>query len=660
MREKAMNKKEKLEKIKILITELNKATEAYDKGKPYISDLEWDNMYFELVKLENECNFYSEKSPTQTVNYKLVNELKKVKHNHLMLSLNKTKDWNVFLNYFKSKDTVGMLKLDGLTCSLRYVDGYLISAETRGNGEIGEDVLHNAKVIKSIPKRINYKDELILDGEIICTYQNFEQWKDEYKNPRNFAAGSIRLLDAKECANRNLTFVVWNVVKGFDFNNYFINRLEKVEELGFTVTPWTSSFDWDVKEYLEEQANKLGYPIDGLVGRFNDIDFGQSLGFTAHHSNAAFAFKFYDEIYDTKLKYIDWTMGRTGVLTPVAVFEPIDINGTIVERASMHNYGIMRELLGSCAYVGEPLKVFKSNMIIPQLKPVDKKYQYDYGYVISHGGITANDEIEFCPICKGACSIEESKDGILNMVCENPQCQGKLINQLDHFCSKKGLDIKGLSKATLEKLIDWKWVSNIFDIYNLDKYKKEWMQKTGFGEKSVNNILIAIKNSTSSNLSDYIAAIGIPLIGKTVSKELVKYVKDYDDFRNKIKENFDFTTIEGFGYAMDKEIKNFDYTYADKLYNSYMNLENKNQENQNNKLNNINFVITGKLKTFKNRDAIKAAIESYGGKVTGSVTKNTQYLINNDINSTSTKNKTAKSLNIPIITEEQFLKMIDN
>lgn len=266
---------------------------------------------------------------------------------------------------------------------------------------------------------------------------------------------------------------------------------------------------------------------------------------------------------------------------------------------------------------------------------------------------------KICPICGSNTTIEISESGTENLICENPQCQGKLINRLDHFCSKKGLDIKGLSKATLEKLIDWGWVSNILDIYKLDSYRKEWEAKPGFGKKSVDNILQSIKDSTNTTLVDYISAIGIPLIGKTVSKELVKHIENYDDFRNKIKENFDFSSIDGFGYAMDFEIKNFNYNDADNLYNYCMHIENPKEEVKD-KLKDITFCVTGKLKTFKNRDTIKAEIESYGGKVTGSVTKNTQYLINNDINSTSSKNKTAKSLGIPIITEEQFLNMIDN
>lgn len=356
----------KIERIKELTEELNRLTELYDKGIPEISDKEWDDMYFELVNLEQEYNYVMPNSPTQRINYTVVNELQKVKHNHPMLSLDKTKNWNEFIQYFMNKDVVGMIKLDGLTCSLRYVNGKLVSAETRGNGEEGEDILHNALVIKNIPKKINYTDELIIDGEIICTKQDFEGFKNEYANPRNFASGSIRLLDSKECDSRNLKFILWNVIKG-PYNTVIDNFIE-MQNLGFTVTPWTSSFDLDAKDFLVKQAEENGYPIDGLVGRFNDISFGESLGTTGHHSRAAYVFKFYDELYETKLLDIEWTLGKTGALTPTAVFEPVEIDGSIVERASLSNISIMKQTLGDCPFVDQVIKVTKRNCIIPKIE----------------------------------------------------------------------------------------------------------------------------------------------------------------------------------------------------------------------------------------------------------------------------------------------------
>ena len=639
-----------------LITELNKATVAYDKGEPIMSDKEWDDLYFELQSLEKKYGQSLENSPTRKIHFEKVSELKKVKHSHPMLSLDKTKDIDVIKSFFGDKDRIAMCKMDGLTCSLTYENGKLISAETRGDGIVGEDITHNALVIPSIPNRINYSERLVIDGEIICTYYDFENFKDEYKNPRNFASGSIRLLDSKECANRKLTFVAWDVIEGMS-GKLLTENLQELNKLGFNIVPITVSDTVEVQiDTIKDFAKAFGYPIDGVVFKFNDIEYGKSLGATDHHFKNAIAYKFYDEEYETRLITIHWTMGRTGILTPVAVFEPIEIDGTIVERASLHNYSIMREVLGSCAYVGQKIKVYKANQIIPQISDAVK---FDYGTVVSHGGVFANDEPECCPICGGSTEIIKSADGIMNMYCSNPNCEGKLINRIDHYCSKKGLDIKGLSKATLEKLIDWGWISNIQDIYNLKDIKEEWISKPGFGVKSVNNILSAIEESKKCKLENFISAIGIPLIGRTVSKELVKYINDYDDFKEKIKNNYDFSDIEGFGPAMNKAIHDFDYTSADTIYYNYLTIEQSQKEEiaeGGSSLEGMTFVITGKLKSFKNRDELKAVIESKGGKVAGSVSKNTNYLINNDNLSTTAKNKKAQELGIPIITEETFLK----
>ena len=637
-----------------LITELNKASVAYDKGEPIMSDKEWDDLYFELQSLEKKYGQSLENSPTRKIHFEKVSELKKVKHSHPMLSLDKTKDIDVIKSFFGDKDRIAMCKMDGLTCSLTYENGKLISAETRGDGIVGEDITHNALVIPSIPNRINYSERLVIDGEIICTYNNFENFKDEYKNPRNFASGSIRLLDSKECANRKLTFVAWDVIEGMS-GKLLTENLQELNKLGFNIVPITVSDTVEVQiDTIKDFAKVFGYPIDGVVFKFNDIEYGKSLGATDHHFKNAIAYKFYDEEYETRLITIHWTMGRTGILTPVAVFEPIEIDGTIVERASLHNYSIMREVLGSCAYVGQKIKVYKANQIIPQISDAVK---FDYGTVVSHGGVSANDEPERCPICGGGTEIIKSADGIMNMYCSNPNCEGKLINRIDHYCSKKGLDIKGLSKATLEKLIDWGWISNIQDIYNLKDIKEEWISKPGFGVKSVNNILSAIEESKKCKLENFISAIGIPLIGRTVSKELVKYINNYDDFKEKIKNNYDFSDIEGFGPAMNKAIHDFDYTSADAIYYTYLTIEQPQKEEiteGGSSLEGMTFVITGKLKSFKNRDELKAVIESKGGKVAGSVSKNTSYLINNDNLSTTAKNKKAQELGIPIITEETF------
>ena len=637
-----------LEEIKMQIAQLNMWTKAYEEGHPIVSDKKWDEAYFRLADLENKANIHLPNSPTQKVVYEVQTELKKVTHNHPMLSADKTKDWDKFVQYFGDKDVVGMLKLDGLTLSLRYVDGHLVSAETRGDGEIGEDVTMNATTIASIPKYIDYTDELIIDGEIICRYCDFTAFSGEYANPRNFAAGSIRLLDPNECKRRNLTFVAWHVVKGL--TNDVAKNLNHLVGLGFLTTPWTSSFDLDAKEYLIDCAKELSYPIDGLIGRFMDREYGDSLGATSHHSKAIYAFKFYDETVQARLNTIKWQVGRSGVLTPIACFDPIEIEGTTVERASLHNYSVMRETLGPCAYIGEPLQVYKANQIIPQILPVDDKWRYDYGYVISHCGVSANDEPEFCPCCEKPVYRRVSDSGVENYYCENPQCEGKLVERLEHFCSRKGLDIRGLSEQTLEKLVDWKWVESIKDLYNLSSRQGEWKNKLGFGEKSVDNILVAIENSKHTTLEKFISAIGIPLIGERVSKILAEKCENWETFRNLIeKDSFSFEEWDGFGYEMNRELKHFNYDEADELAKMFT--FTVVEKAGNDVLKGKTFVITGKLS--RKRDEIKAEIESLGGKVGSSITAKTDYLIANQPENT-TKYNTALAKGIPIITEEEY------
>lgn len=637
-----------LEEIKMQIAQLNMWTKAYDEGHPIVSDKKWDEAYFRLADLENKANIHLPNSPTQKVVYEVQTELKKVTHNHPMLSADKTKDWDKFVQYFGNKDVIGMLKLDGLTLSLRYIDGHLVSAETRGDGEIGEDVTMNATTIASIPKYIDYTDELIIDGEIICRYCDFAAFSDEYDNPRNFAVGSIRLLDPNKCKRRKLTFVAWHVVKGL--TNNIVDNFNQLIKLGFTVTPWTSSFDWDAKEYLIDCAKELSYPIDGLIGRFMDREYGDSLGATSHHSKAIYAFKFYDETVQARLNTIKWQVGRSGVLTPIACFDPIEIEGTTVERASLHNYSVMREILGPCAYVGEPLQIYKANKIIPQILPVDDEWRYDYGYVVSHCGVSANDEPEFCPCCEKPVYRRVSDSGVENYYCENPQCEGRLVERLEHFCSRKGLDIRGLSEQTLEKLVDWKWVASIKDLYNLSSRQGEWKNKLGFGEKSVDNILVAIENSKHTTLEKFISAIGIPLIGERVSKILAEKCENWETFRNLIeKDSFSFEEWDGFGYEMNRELKHFNYDEADELAKMFT--FTVVEKAGNDVLKGKTFVITGKLS--RKRDEIKAEIESLGGKVGSSISAKTDYLIANQPENT-TKYNTALAKGIPIITEEEY------
>ena len=655
--------------IRSLIDELNRLTKLYDEGHPEISDKEWDDLYFKLKQMEEETGIIYPDSPTHHIYFESVSKLEKVKHNHPMLSLDKTKNIEDIKSFVNGHSWIAMAKLDGLTCSLKYMNGKLVSAETRGNGIEGEDVTHNAKVISSIPQTINYKKELVVDGEVICTYEDFEQFKNDYKNPRNFASGSIRLLDSKECQKRYLTFIAWDCFCDDHFYDNYLNypfntqktlslKLQILKDLGFIVVLNitdidTISIDLAISSLKENNSN---YPIDGIVFKYDNIDEYNAAGRTDHHFKGGLAYKFYDETYSTRLKHIQWTMGRTGVLTPVAVFDPIDIDGSTVERASLHNVSVMKEILGDCAYVGEHLQVYKANQIIPQIAEAGPKY--DYGYIIAHGGVSANDTIERCPICGGDVEYITSDDGVINAYCDNPLCEGKLINRLEHFCGKKGLDIKGLSKATFQKLIDWEWMKNIEDVFYLSNHRNEWIKKSGFGIASVDKILKSIEEHKHTTLDAFISAIGIPLIGRAVAKDLINYFETYEDFRNAVNDkDYHFYNLNNFGEEMDNSIKSFDYTEADKISKLLIfesPVVNNNKINDN--LAGKTIVITGKLTNFKNRAELKSVIEAHGGKVVDSISAKTDILINNDVNSTSSKNKAAQARNIPIISELDFIQ----
>lgn len=631
-----------------LVSWLNDRTKEYDEGNPTVSDAEWDNKYFELMQLERKTNLYIYNSPTQNIDYKVVNQLNKVSHNHNMLSLDKTKNWKEFISYFQDEPFVIMPKCDGLTVSIKYENGRLVSAETRGNGLVGEDVTHNILTVVNVPKRIRYSHTLVVDGEIVCKKHVFNDlFADEYANARNFAAGSIRLLDSNECANRYLSFIAWNVVEGLEEYDSFSDRMYALEGKGFEIVRF---FDIDDEEEAPSKliANSVDYDIDGLVGRFDDIEYGKSLGETSHHAKAAYAFKFYDEEYETTLKDIVYEVSRTGEMTPVAVFEDIDTGDSIINRASLHNISVMYDTMNGGAYVGEKITVCKMNEIIPQITKAETG--------VSHG-VTLIPIPEVCPICGKPTVIKQSESGVKTLHCTNEECPCRIINKFEHFCGKNGLDIIGLSKKTLGKLIDWGWLNTYNDIYNLKYHKTEWENKEGFGVKSVDKILSAIENSLNCSLEQYICAIGIPLVGKNVAKKLANTFTTWDDFMNAVDNNYNFYSLENFGSALNYEIKHFDYAdMGIKSLGYYINPITVTTENTGNSLQGMVFVVTGKLSSFANRDELKDKIESMGGKVSGSVSAKTNYLINNDINSTTGKNAKAKELNVPIISEQEFIQ----
>lgn len=660
-----MEKFDAATKMRRLIEYLNYHQDQYDAGTPKITDKEWDEAYMELKAFEQEFpSIEFENSPTKKIRYEVVSELKKVKHEYQpMLSLDKTKDISDIEDKFKNKQWIAMAKCDGLSCRLIYQGGRLIQAATRGNGEVGEDITHNARVVKNIPQYIPHDGRLVVDGEIVCFAQDFAPFAEEYANSRNFAAGSIRLLDAAESAKRNLSFIAWDCIYDDESENSFLSaQLEDLSLYGFEIVSWDCSGCQSIAEAIDTlkwDSEKIGLPIDGVVFKLNNKSEYYAAGTTSHHPSGAYAFKFYDEEYETELLDIEYTMGKTGVLTPTAVYKEIEIDGSKCSRASLHNINTMKTLLDT-PFTGQKIWVYKSNMIIPQISRSEISEVIDTKKLISIP--------EVCPICGGNTGIRESDSGTLELYCTNDACSGKLINQLEHFCSKKGLDIKGLSKATLEKLIDWNWVTRAKDLFYLYQREHEWINKPGFGAKSVKKILDAIEEARHTTLEKYLSAISIPLIGKTYARQLAQIFKTYQNFRTSVTPDplcgfgpFDFTQIEGFGPAMHDAIMSFDYYEADRMVD--MNIidfieEKSALEKSGNALEGKTFCVTGRVHIWKNRDELSAAVIDAGGKVTSSVSSKTDYLVNNDITSTSAKNIKAKELGIPIVTEEEVLEMM--
>ncbi|MBR5604211.1 MAG: NAD-dependent DNA ligase LigA [Bacteroidales bacterium] len=654
-------------RIKELVKTLNYYRDAYyNNQKSEVSDYEYDQLFDELKKLEEETGVILSNSPTQTVGYEVKSELKKVTHNHPMLSLDKTKSVDDLKKFLGDKIGILMLKLDGLTVSLRYMNGELVSAETRGNGETGEDILHNARVFNNIPLYIDYKDELIVDGEAIITWDAFEKINaglaedDKYKNPRNLASGSVRQLDSKIAAERNIKFIAWKMVKGSDSNS-FNKRLNILGDLGFEVTPryiLDREVIGEMINCLKETAEHNGYPIDGMVLGYDDVSYGESLGMTGHHMRSQMAFKFYDEEVETILKGIDWTMGKTGVLTPTAIFKPVEIDGTTVERASVHNISILKELE---LMAGDTITVYKANQIIPQIaENLSANARHKNGlYVWNH----LENVPAYCPICGGMAETKRDNSSEV-LMCMNPSCSGKLLGKLTHFVSKNAMNIDGLSEATLEKLIELNFVESFADIYELrNNFYIELVDLSGFGKKSVDKLIDAIEKSKNTTLDRFIYALCIPLIGRTASKTISKYFDgSFDRFYNEgCLKYFVFENLDDFGVSMSDSIRKYinDNIEMIKELASYLTFQTVQKTNTSSvNLSGKTFVITGSMNTFANRDEAKEQIESLGGKVSGSVSAKTSYLVNNDINSTSGKNKKAKELGIPIITEEELINMM--
>lgn len=638
-----------VKKIRELIDCLNKRTVEYDKGVPTVTDKEWDDSYFELKKLEKETGVIFPDSPTQSVYFQSVSKLKKIRHNHPMLSLEKTKSIDELKSFLGNNDYIAMAKMDGLTCSLRYVDGQLVSAETRGDGEIGEDIFHNAQIVRSIPKEIPIKEELVCDGEIICTQSDFKSFREEFKNPRNFAAGSIRLLSSKECAKRKLTFVLWEVIKGLNDLEKLSDKLDTLDKAGFTVVPFVFS-EGTIEEQIEEVKKKVsekGYPIDGLVFKFDNCAFGAAQGQTAHHFKNAMAFKFYDENGKSKLVNIEYGAGRLGSFTPIAVFEEVELDGSLVTKASLHNLSVMKKILGETPFVGQVVSVVKRNQIIPQIESAEKEVPE---------GATLLPIPKVCPVCGKDFVIDDSREADV-LMCPNPNCNGKMLNKIDHFCGPNGLDMKGVSKKTIEKLMDYGWLTYISDLFKLKDRQEEWENKHGWGYLSVKKVIDGIEKARHSDLNKFIAALGIPLIGASVAKEIAKRERTYETFRKHIKEGYDFTQWDGFGEAMDIELKKFNYVEADKMYQKYLTIDEYCSEViSHSPFYGKTIAVTGSLKRFRSRKEFEKMIENLGAKMARTVTTNTTFLIANESEANTVKYQTAKRLKVPILTEDEFIE----
>lgn len=653
-----MNKK--VERIKHLTTYLNNCRNSYyNNSESLISDKEYDELFDELLALENETDVIMSNSPTQTVGYEVKSKLEKTTHSHPMLSLDKTKSIEDLKKFAGDKECLLMHKLDGLTVLLTYNNGELIKAETRGNGEVGEDITHNAKVFENIPLKIEHKGHLEIEGEAIITYNDFEKINAEldennkYKNPRNLVSGSVRQLDSSIAANRHIKFVVWKVPS--ITNTSMIDSITYMKELGFDIVPFefinhkTNNYE-ELIESLKNKANTLGYPIDGLVIDYDDIQYGLSLGTTGHHPRHSLAFKFYENEEVTIVKDIEWSVGKTGQITPVAVFEPIALCGTTVERASVHNVSILTEL---DLHVGDEITVYKANEIIPQIRENLSKTAKGRYIVLPNE----------CPICGGETKPVKEKDTIV-LTCTNPNCKGKLLGKLTHFCSKNAMNIEGLSESTLEKFIEEGFVESFIDVYELKAgFYDDIVRLDGFGKRSTDKLMEAIENSRNTTLDRFIYSLSIPLIGRTASKDIAKFFNyDYEDFK-KYGIVTHYKQIERFGDSMNDSLHNWlnrNHLEMEELA-SYFNFEKPQVVAITDDLKNLSgktFVITGSLNIFKNREEAIKEIESVGGKVSGSVSAKTNYLVNNDVNSTSGKNKKAKELGIPIISEEQLVEMI--
>ena len=647
----------KNERMKELVSLLNKASRAYyQEAQEIMSNYEYDRLYDELKELEDELGITLSNSPTVNVGYEVVSELPKERHESPMLSLDKTKEVEELKNFVGDQKVLMSWKMDGLTVVLTYRDGKLYKAVTRGNGEVGEVITNKAKVFKNVPVQIAYQGELILRGEAVIGYKDFEKINQEiedvdarYKNPRNLCSGSVRQLNNQITAKRNVMFYAFTLVQadGVDFQNSRACQMEWLKSQGFTTVEYYMVTRDTVEDEVAKFSSKISendFPSDGLVLTYDDIAYGRSLGRTAKFPRDSFAFKWQDEIRETVLREIEWSPSRTGLINPVAIFDPVELEGTTVSRASVHNISIMEELeLG----IGDKIEVYKANMIIPQIAEN-----------LTRSGV--KDIPCKCPVCQGETKIRQVGNAKA-LYCMNPECQAKHVKSFALFVSRDALNIEGLSEATLEKFISRGYIHTFADIFHLDQYKEKIQKMEGFGEKSYKKLTESIEKARTTTLPRVIYSLGIAGIGLANAKVICRELKYDVESLLKVSEE-ELNEIQGVGEVLAKAFVGY---FADaKHVENFRRLLNEltipeETVTKQQIFEGVNFVITGSVKHFANRGEVKELIESLGGKVTGSVTSKTNYLINNDVTSTSSKNKKANELGIPIISEETFLELVN-
>lgn len=675
---------DKIERMKELIHDLNRASDSYyGSGTTLMSDAEFDSKLLELKQLEEEANTVFPNSPVNRVGGAVLKSLIKVKHETPMLSLDKCHSVEEIKKFAAGHDIVASIKLDGISCRLIYQDGELIGAESRGNGTEGNDILQHVKQFMNVPLRINKKGKYVIDGEALIKLDDFEEINKngEYKNSRNLTAGTLSSLDTSVVKDRKLSWYAWEVVEEVDpilaisNNDYeahdsFYFRLLEAGKLGFSIVPCevlglkyyqNEELQCKIDNFISLAAEKH-LPQDGVVFKFEDVEYGKSLGSTEHHNRNGIAFKVKNDSVETTLKDIEFTMGKTGILTPTAVFEPVETEGSTVERASLHNISVMRELMPR-PFRGQRIGVFKANLIIPQLRWAEEFISDGFEKDMEKSFIHIPDK---CPICGEPTKIIKENDSEV-LWCTNPECKGKLLGKLTHAVSRNALNIDGLSEATIQKFISLGWLNSIQDIYYLTKYEKQMKTLDGFGSKSVSKLFDSIEKSRNTTFDRFIYALSIPLVGKTASKAIAE-AEDYQ-FESFMRDMTHpgakfFSHIPGIGDSIinsldeyfNRECSNVwelgkEFTFETPKKVSLSIKSGKDLTGQ-------TFVVTGSLKHFENRDVLKEKIESLGGKVSGSISKKVTALINNDVNSTSSKNTKAKSLGVKIMSEDEFLEYI--